>query len=91
MKSWKPGLQDREWGTSQGMPGIVVRDIPLHRPPTEFPGAPGGGRRPIPSPVSDPVRKGDCLHFFQASEFPRVTRRGRKTSELPWRHAPARP
>lgn len=67
MKNWKPGLPDREWGPSQGMPVIVVGDIPLHRPPAELPGAPGGGRRSTPSPVNDPARKGGWLHFFQAS------------------------
>ncbi|XP_022261350.1 crossover junction endonuclease MUS81 isoform X7 [Canis lupus familiaris] len=52
MKSWKPGLQDREWGASQGMLGIVVKDVPLHRSPPEFPEAPGGGRRWTHSPMS---------------------------------------
>lgn len=82
MKSWKPGLQDREWGASQGMLGIVVKDVPLHRSPPEFPEAPGGGRRWTHSPVNDPARKGDWLHFFSSLGVSKSNEEGQRDFEV---------
>nr|KAF6438104.1 hypothetical protein HJG59_008775 [Molossus molossus] len=82
----RSGSNAQEWGTSQSMPGVVVRDFEPHRPPTELWGAPGEGHRRPPPFASDPARRG-WLHLFSALEFPRATGRGRGKSKLPWRRS----